>query len=48
MHWPLHPLLPLSSLEQVNDRIMLLILSDLLGAADNDPPEDSLEVMGEE
>lgn len=31
---------------QVNDRIMLLILADLLGAADNDPPEDSLEVMG--
>lgn len=29
---------------QVNDRIMLLILADLLGAHDNDPPEDSLEV----
>jgi hypothetical protein len=29
---------------QVNDRIMLLILADLLGAPDNDPPEDSVEV----
>lgn len=29
---------------QVNDRIMLLILSDLLGGPDNDPPEDSVEV----
>jgi hypothetical protein len=29
---------------QVNDRIMLLILADLLGGADNDPPEDSVEV----
>ncbi|PRW56412.1 eukaryotic initiation factor [Chlorella sorokiniana] len=33
--------------EQVNDRIMLLILADLLGAADNDPPEDSLEAVCE-
>ena len=31
---------------QVNDRIMLLILADLLGGADNDPPEDSVEVRG--
>ncbi len=29
---------------QVNDRIMLLILADLLGGVDNDPPEDSVEV----
>lgn len=31
----------------VNDRIMLLILSDLLGPADNNPPEDSLEAACE-
>lgn len=31
---------------QVNDRIMLLILADLLGGPDNDPPEDSVEVRG--
>lgn len=29
---------------QVNDRIMLLILADLLGGPDNDPPEESVEV----
>ena len=31
----------------VNDRIMLLILSDLLGPADNNPSEDSLEAACE-
>lgn len=33
--------------EMVNDRIMLLILSDLLGAAENNPSEDSLEAACE-
>ncbi|KAI3428363.1 hypothetical protein D9Q98_006743 [Chlorella vulgaris] len=32
---------------QVNDRIMLLILADLLGGPDNDPPEDSVEAVCE-
>ena len=32
--------------DQVNDRIMLLILSELLGAPDNDPSEENVEVGG--
>ncbi|KAL4445443.1 hypothetical protein ABPG77_011268, partial [Micractinium sp. CCAP 211/92] len=31
----------------VNDRIMLLILGDLLGGPDNDPPEESVEAVCE-